>query len=47
VRELYPALDSVAQHFRHSANQLWQFLQRYFAALLWLIPDADDPWGAA
>ena len=44
LRELSRAQDSLGVDFRRSANQLWQFLQRYFPALLTLVPAADEPW---
>jgi len=44
LRELSRAQDRLGQDFRRSANQLWQFLQRYFPALLTLVPAADERW---
>lgn len=44
LRELSRAADSVQEDIRRCANQLWSYLQRYFAALLTLCPSADELW---
>jgi transposase len=44
LRELARAEEGLGQDLRRAANQLWQLLQRYFPALLSLVPAADETW---
>lgn len=44
LRELARAEEGLQQDLRRAANQLWQLLQRYFPALLTLVPAADEAW---
>ncbi|MBI1738356.1 MAG: IS110 family transposase [Acidobacteria bacterium] len=44
LRELARAEESLSQDLRRAANQLWQLLQRYFPAVLALVPAADEAW---
>lgn len=44
LRELDRAEDGLREDLRRAANQLWQMLQRYFPALLALVPAADEAW---
>ncbi|HZU26767.1 MAG TPA: IS110 family transposase [Bryobacteraceae bacterium] len=44
VRELSRGEQSLQQDLRRACNQLWNYLQRYFPAVLQLSSSADEPW---
>ena len=44
VRELSRGEQFLQQDLRRAGNQLWNYLQRYFPALLQLSSSADEPW---